>query len=334
MFCRKCGVKMPEDSKFCISCGVAVVTPSLISTEPSQDPPVVPSSIEEPPPPSQSIATVDTARSNSTAEGGTLLQRPAKKANEPQKYEQEKHQTSRWARLGIFLGVALTSAILAAFVFVKDSSSATDLTERLTKLSLTLGFAVWGLGELVAARWLTIKRTCIVAVALYSIAFASVALFLGKPLAAKMAELDAQQTELDRRYAETATGKTLLQPQSFASPQVAATTLAEFEQYTNATESVNRQKETLLLERDDPSVRDRWVAYFEATRAAVSATRELYRFAAEPSRQVHVENGLVIIADPDDYNILMDAVNKAAGKLRLATAAVGEPAPKEAKNQR
>lgn len=377
MFCRKCGADIPEDSQFCISCGVAVVKPSPISTVPSQNPPVVTPSIGEPPPPIQSIATPDDTKSNSTRKGETLLgiglialvfravydlwdfnflrpvfdpllwllavalyllyrrlHRRAGKANEPENHEQEKQETSRWARLGIFLGVALTSAILAAFVFVKDSPSAADLTEKLTKTFLTVGLAVWGLSEIVAGRWLTIKRTCIAAVAVYGIAFALVAVFLGKPLAAKMAELDAQQTELDRRYAETATGKTLLQPQSFASAQVAATTLAEFEQYTDVTESVNRRKEALLLERDDPSVRVRWVVYFEATRAAESATKELYRFAAEPSRQVHVENGVVIIADPDGYNILMDAVNKAAGKLRQASAALGEPAPKEAKDQR
>jgi len=255
MFCRKCGADIPEDSQFCISCGEAVVTPSPISTVPSQNLPVVTPSIEEPPPPIQSIATPDDTKSNSTRKGETLLgiglialvlravydlwdfnflrlvfdpllwllavllyllyrrlHRPVEKANEPENHEQEKQETSRWARLGIFLGVALTSAILAAFVFVKDSPSAADLTEKLTKTSLTLGLAVWGLSEFVAGRWLTIKRTCIAAVAVYGVAFALVAVFLGKPLAAKMAELDAQQTELDRRYAETATGKTLLQP--------------------------------------------------------------------------------------------------------------------------
>lgn len=35
MFCRKCGAKMPEDSQFCLKCGVAVNMPSLNSASPT-----------------------------------------------------------------------------------------------------------------------------------------------------------------------------------------------------------------------------------------------------------------------------------------------------------
>jgi hypothetical protein len=35
MFCRKCGADMPEDSQFCLKCGVSVVVPSVISISPS-----------------------------------------------------------------------------------------------------------------------------------------------------------------------------------------------------------------------------------------------------------------------------------------------------------
>jgi len=70
--------------------------------------------------------------------------------------------------------------------------------------------------------------------------------------------------------------------------------------------------------------------YFAATRAVASTTVELYRFAAEPSRQVHVENGAVIIADHlDGCNKRMGAVNDAIQKLKLATAAVSGAVSKE-----
>ncbi|HKV23715.1 MAG TPA: hypothetical protein VJN93_03915 [Candidatus Acidoferrum sp.] len=242
---------------------------------------------------------------------------------------------SRWARLAIFLCVALASAILAAAVFVKGSPSFVEgLTEKLTKGSLELGLAAWALSEAIVGRWLTLKRTWIAAIALYGIVFVLMAVFLGKPLATRLGELNNEQAQLDRRFAESATGKSLLQPQSFASPQIAADALSEFERYAEATEKLNRQKETLVLQRDDPSYRGRWAAYFEATRAAASTTEELYRFAAEPSRQVHVENGVVIIADPDGYNKRIDAVNDAATKLREATAAFGQPVPKAQKEEK
>jgi hypothetical protein len=69
--------------------------------------------------------------------------------------------------------------------------------------------------------------------------------------------------------------------------------------------------------------------YFAATRVVASTTVELYRFSSEPSRQVHVKDGVVVIADPDGYNKRMDSVNDAIQKLNLATAAVGGAVPKE-----
>jgi hypothetical protein len=103
---------------------------------------------------------------------------------------------------------------------------------------------------------------------------------------------------------------------------VAATSLAEFEQYATATERLDEQKEALL--QQDPSLHDPLTAYFEATRVTVSATEELYRFAADPARQVHVKDGVVVIADPDEYNRRIDAANDAMNKLRLASAALKE----------
>ena len=236
----------------------------------------------------------------------------------------EKAKASRWARLGIFLGVALLSAIVAAAVFVKGDSTT---IENLTSASLKLGLAAWAISEVVAGRWLTLRRTLVAAIVLYGIAFVLMAVFLGKPLSTKLAEVNEEQRQLDARFAETATGKILLQPQSFASPQVAATSLAEFEQYANATEGLSNRKEALL--QRDPSSRDAMAPYFAATRVVASTTVELYRFAAEPSRHVHVENGVVVIADPDGYNKRMDAVNDAIQKLELATASVGGAVPKE-----
>lgn len=242
----------------------------------------------------------------------------------------ERARASGWARLGIFLCVAFVSAIVAAAVFFKgDSETVKQRTEQLTSVSVTLGLVVWALSGVVAGRWLTVKRTWIAAVSLYSIAFVLMAVFLGKPLSTKVAELDEEQAQLERRFANSATGKTLLQPESFASPQVAATSLAEFEQYADAKERLNERELTLLLKPDDdPAFRVRVAACVEATRLATSTTEELYYFAADPSRQVHVENGVVITSDPDGYNRRIDAVNDAMDKYKLKCTALAESASK------
>lgn len=290
MFCGQCGKNLPDDARFCQSCGRPIVPAEMALEHEIQ------------------------ARAN---ESKPLPIEETEVADEP---KPKKDGASWWARLGIFLCVALVSAIIAAHVFGAGASS--TFVEQLTKVSLSLGLAAWGLSSVVAGSWLTIKRTWIAAIALYSIAFVLVAVFMGKPAVAKLAELNEEQTQLDRRFAESATGKTLLQPASFASPQVAATSLAEFEQYATATERLDEQKEALL--RQDPSLHDPLTAYFEATRVTVSATEELYRFAAEPARQVHVKDGVVVIADPDEYNRRTDAANDAMNKLRLASAALKE----------
>jgi len=366
MFCRKCGVDMPEDSQFCLKCGVSVVVPSVISISPSGTATGVAPALEPNAAAKTSGQPIGTLSSPSTprttgnpptgdpsnglrlAADKSSLTEPARTAlleheiqgraieSNPLPIEQtelavepkpNKARASRWARLGIFLCVALASAIIAAVVFVKgDSTSVADLTEKLTSVSLKHGLAAWAVSEVVAGRWLTLKRTWIAAITLYSIAFVLTAVFLGKPLVTKLAEVNEEQTQ---RFAESATGKTLLQPQSFASPQVAATSLAEFEQYANASDRLNKRKEALL--QQDPSLRDPLTAYFEATRVMVSATEELYRFAADPSRRVHVENGVVVIADPDGYNKRIDAANDAIEKLRLAATALGESVSKERK---
>jgi len=385
MFCRTCGASIPEDSQFCLKCGVPVIAP--ISATPKETAPEVASAVDtlpEKPSPGASVASTEKAASSQT-HGGLLLgigfaalvlwvlhyfwyyglfgglggavfdprswllgipvyllYRRSKKSVTKSKLppattseavevvevlkipeESRRPAASRWARLGIFLCVALASAILAAVVFLKDHPSAEQMTANLTKVSLSLGLTAWGLGEVVGRRWLTLKRTWTVAIALYSIAFVLLAVFLGKPLSTKIAELNEEQALLDQQFKESATGKMLLQPESFASPQLAAVSLKEFEQYADATGRLDNQKEALLLQRDDPSLRDRWAAYFEATRALVSATEEVYRFAAEPSRHVHVENGFVIIEDIEGYNNRIDVVNNATKKLRLASAGLG-----------
>jgi zinc-ribbon domain len=390
MFCRKCGANIPEDSQFCLKCGVTVIVPPVaiapLSGEtaavatPSESAPretALPSDVRSRPQPT-------TDREVSTHNGrrvlfvlglmalvlwasrdlwhygffGTafdpllwllgiplyLLYRKFRssagkhlptieRTEVVREARPAKAAASRWARLGIFMGMALVSAIIGSFVFFKGSSTTVEgLTKNFTKVSLQLGLAAWAVSEVVAGRWLTLKRTVIAAIALYGLAFILVAVFAGKPLVTKVEELTQEQAEVDRRFADSQTGKALLQPQSFASQQVAAASLAEFQKYADATERLSKRKESLLVQKDDPlSFRVRMTAYLEATRLAASATEELYRFAADPSQHVHVENGVVVIADPDGYNKRMDAVNDAMEKLRLATAALGQSAPKQGK---
>jgi zinc-ribbon domain len=393
MFCRKCGANIPEDSQFCLKCGVTVTVPPVASTLPSGAAVAVATALERAPretaPPADVLSPPQpkTNRDVSTQNGrrvlvvlglvalvlwalrdlwqygffGTafdpllwllgiplyLLHRKFRssagkhlsrmeRAEVVREAKPAKAAASRWARLGIFMGMALLSSIIGSFVFFKESSTTVEgLTKNFTKVSLQLGLAAWAVSEVVAGRWLTLKRTVIGAIALYGLAFILVAVFAGKPLVTKVEELTQEQAEVDRRFADSATGKALLQPQSFASQQVAAASLAEFQKYADATERLNKRKEALLVQQNDPpSFRVRMTAYLEATRLAAFATEELYRFAADPSQHVHVENGVVVIADPDGYNKRMDAVSNAMEKLRSATNALGESVPKETKEEK
>jgi hypothetical protein len=85
-----------------------------------------------------------------------------------QEPNREKVKASRWARLGIFLGVALLAAIVASAVLVKGDSTT---IESLTSASLKFGLAAWAISEAVAGRWLTLRRTLVATIALYGIAF-------------------------------------------------------------------------------------------------------------------------------------------------------------------
>jgi hypothetical protein len=106
-------------------------------------------------------------------ESNPLRIEQAEVADEP---KPKKAGASRWARLGIFLCVALASAIIAGVML--GNRGGPTFVEAETKASLYLGLAAWGFSSVVAGRWLTLKRTWIAAIALYGIAFVSLALML------------------------------------------------------------------------------------------------------------------------------------------------------------
>jgi len=139
-------------------------------------------------------------------------------------------------------------------------------------------------------------------------------------LAEEVVELNREQTELDQRFAQTFTGKNFVQPASLSSPQVSANSLREIEQYASASEDLGGRKEALLQGKAAPLLR----AQFEAARVMFSATEELYRYASDPSRQVHLENGVVVIGGIDEYEKRVDAVNDALRKFNAASATLNE----------
>jgi len=131
-------------------------------------------------------------------------------------------------------------------------------------------------------------------------------------------ELNRDQTEVDKHFMQTFTYGNLRQPASFSSPEVAANSLAEFEEYASASENVMRRKESLLAGHSVPVL----TAQFESARVMISATEELYRYASEPSRNVHIETGVVVIGGVDEFNKRAHASNVALQKFNLASAAL------------
>lgn len=79
--------------------------------------------------------------------------------------------SSSWARMLVFLALSAVglAAVLVAFGTKLEGTAAEAFAEATTKMFLYAAFAGWGITQVVAGRWLTIKRTIIIAAAIYAV---------------------------------------------------------------------------------------------------------------------------------------------------------------------
>lgn len=308
MFCGQCGKNLPDDVRFCQSCGRA--------TAPASTP-------------------ASFTNATAAAAAPALSSSPEPRTRLPR------------APYGWFaFEVACFTACAAGFVFLISEATATLDPNQFQKVGgSTMGVlftAIWA-----SRTWKRIQevepesdgnfklkhRSFLLRSFGLVFLFLLVACALGvasgrqvqhqanaNRLADEIVELNSKTTELDQRFAQTFTCKNLLQPASFSSPQVAANSLKDIEQYESASEALTERKEALLQGKPAPLL----TAQLETSRVMLSATKDFYRYASEPSRNVHVVNGVVVIKGADEYNKRLDASNDALRKFKLASAALNE----------
>ena len=301
MFCGQCGKNLPDDVRFCQACG-----------RPTAPAPIV------------------TSFTNAAAAVAPVL------SSSPEPRTRVPHAPYGWFAFEVLCFIACA----AGFVFLISMATTTldpNQFEKVGGSSMGVLFtAIWA-----SRTWKRIqevepesdgnfkRKHRSVLLRLFGLVSGSLAVACalgvasgqhqanGNRLADQLVELNREQTELDQRFAQSFTCKNLLHAASLSSPQVAANSLREVEQYASASEDLMKRKESLLQGKPAPLL----TAQFEAARVMFSATEELYRYASEPSRDIHIVNGVVAIEGVDEYNKRIDAANDAFQKFESASSA-------------
>jgi hypothetical protein len=303
VFCGQCGKNLPDDVKFCQSCGRATA-PTPIQTNFASAAAAAPALSSSPEPKTRLPGApywwfaFQVACFTACAAGFVFLISEATATLDPNQFQKVG---------GSIMGVLFT-AIWASRTWkrVQEVEPEIDGNFKLKHRSFLL--RSFGLV------FLFLSVACALGVA------SGRSQTKANSLAEKVVELNREQTELDQRFAQTFTGKNFVQPASLSSPQVSANSLREIEQYASASEDLGGRKEALLQGKPAPLLR----AQFEAARVMFSATEELYRYASDPWHQVHLENGVIVIVGIDEYEKRVDAVNDALRKFDAASAALNE----------
>lgn len=82
--------------------------------------------------------------------------------------------SSRWVRLGIFVILGIASGVTIALAFHSKLNPKAE--EILGQMSVFFALAGWGITEVIAGRWLTLKRTWTIAIIMYLVELTWIAL--------------------------------------------------------------------------------------------------------------------------------------------------------------
>ena len=122
---------------------------------------------------------------------------------------------------------------------------------------------------------------------------------------------------LDAGFAETYTGSHLLKPTTFVSSAQASESFHEVKAYCDSERAIVSKTRTLF--KNHGETMDVWMSdQYDAALNICSTLEPLYAYAALPSREVGVENGVVHIVGVERYNELVDKVNESVRRLRKA----------------
>jgi hypothetical protein len=148
-------------------------------------------------------------------------------------------------------------------------------------------------------------------------------------LIAQIIALHKEGDNRDTAFEKTFVGTHLLEPATFSSTAVASQSLEDISAYCASTmDRINRTQIVFsqLKELDTDDHTDfSWVDnQFKASREWCSAAENLYQYASDPTRNIHVSGGIVRLVGVDGYNERIAAVNAASKKFAAADAAFKE----------
>ena len=107
----------------------------------------------------------------SIPEGGTFKMDTAAQGQSPAPLEPEQPQASNtWARLGIFIGFAVAFIVITV-QFIPSGLSSDQISksaEQITSLALKAALAGWAFSWAISGKWLTLKKTMLIALVLYA----------------------------------------------------------------------------------------------------------------------------------------------------------------------
>jgi hypothetical protein len=141
-------------------------------------------------------------------------------------------------------------------------------------------------------------------------------------IGAQILALRRENDNAEEAFKKTFVGGHLLQPETLSSPTIAAQSLNTIVDHCTGVKSWTEQTQRLLDQErliDNLPNELSW-AYdtYKAANKQCSAITELYQYAADPTRNVQVQNGTVLIVGVEGYNKLVENVNDSIHKLTAA----------------
>lgn len=123
---------------------------------------------------------------------------------------------------------------------------------------------------------------------------------------------------VDADFTETYTESHLLKPETLTSPAQASESFHEVKAYCDSERAIVSKTRTTF--QNSRVTMDGWMSgQYDAALSFCSALENFYAYAAVPSHEIGVENGVVHIVGVKRYNELIDKVNESVDRLRIAS---------------
>jgi hypothetical protein len=85
----------------------------------------------------------------------------------PVQPEEQRVGSNTWARLGIFGAFAVVFVIVSSQFLIPAGANVEKSVETITRMALQAGLGGWALCWTISGKWLTLKKTALIAAAIY-----------------------------------------------------------------------------------------------------------------------------------------------------------------------